>query len=299
MSIQQPSDLQLSFEFFPAVSDVAQRRMWRAIGQLELLEPAFFSMTYGALGSARERSLEALEQLQQGSAVETAAHLTCVDASRDEINQVVEKIRALGVRRFVALRGDPQGDSANFAPAPDAYQSAVELVEGLRAIDEDFDISVAAYPEVHPQALSAKHDLQNLKNKLDAGANRGITQYFFDTEQFLRFRDEAAAIGIDKPIVPGILPVHDIDRVVNFSQRCGANVPDWLKKRFSVYAGDKEAQYHLAIDLAVSLCHELADEGVDSFHFYTLNLTDICYAVARELGIHAAKKPTLAFRKSA
>jgi methylenetetrahydrofolate reductase (NADPH) len=280
--------LKLSFEFFPPKSDRMGRRLWRAIGQLELLNPNFFSVTYGALGSARDSSIEAVMQVHKESPVPTAAHLTCVDSTKEDLNGVIRQFRDAGVRRFVALRGDPREDGAG----PQGYADAAELVEGLLQID-DFDISVAAYPEVHPKAASRAADIAFLKHKLDAGAQRALTQYFFDAEMFLRFRDDCVAAGIDKPIVPGILPVHDYQQVANFSARCGASVPSEYAALFDKVAGDREATYHLGIDLAVETCEKLIAEGVDALHFYTLNHTDLCFAVCRALGRSVAERPVI------
>lgn len=274
--------LTFSYEFFPPRTEAMNRRLWRAIGQLERLNPEFFSMTYGALGSTQEISVDTAIAMRSDSPVPVAAHLTAADASREQVDAVARNFHQAGFDHIVALRGD----SSTSEKISNSYQNAAELVEGLLKI-ADFDISVAAYPEVHPQAQSATEDLQNLKHKLDAGANRAITQYFFDADCFLRFRDRASKIGIDKPIVPGILPVHDIDKVRAFSQRCGALLPDLYSTQFNRVKHDQQAQYQLSVDLAVKLCEQLAAEGVEQFHLYTLNQADLCLDISLALGATA------------
>ena len=271
--------LQFSYEFFPPRTATMTRRLWRAVGQLERLNPKFFSMTYGALGSARQISIDAAIEMHQESPVPVAAHLTCAGASRDDINAIAHKFHRAGFDRLVALRGDSkEGDDS----ASD-YRSAAELVEGLLKI-ADFDISVAAYPEVHPLASSGPQDMQNLKCKLDAGANQAITQFFFDADCFLRFRDRASRIGINKSIIPGILPIHNFDKLRVFSQRCGASLPGFYESLFEKVKNDPQAQYRLSVNLAVELCERLAREGVDQFHLYTLNQTDMCLDISLALG---------------
>ena len=279
--------LKFSSAFFPPRTSAMTRRLWRAVGQLERLNPEFFSMTYGALGSDQQISVESAIALHEESPVPVAAHLTCAGATRNEIDSVARKFHHAGFNRIVALRGD----SGNQTSSGHAYDGAVELVEGLRRIAE-FDISVAAYPEVHPQAGSAAADLQYLKRKLDAGANRAITQFFFDANCFLRFRDRAAAIGIEKPVIPGILPIHNFDQVSSFSQRCGALLPYDYRERFVRTANDQQAQYHLSIELAVELCERLACEGVEQIHLYTLNQTDMCLDISLALGASVSSLQT-------
>ena len=276
--------LHFSYEFFPPRSSEMSRRLWRSVGQLERLNPSFFSMTYGALGSARDISIDSAITMREETPVPVAAHLTCAGTTRAEIDAIATRLRDAGFNRLVALRGDSDG-----GPEPgEQYRDAAEFVEGLLKI-HDFDISVAAYPEVHPKAKSAEDDLVHLKRKLDAGATRAITQYFFDADRFLRFRDAAAAIGIEKPIVPGILPVHDYDKLCAFSQRCGAPVPTMFAGMFEQVRHDPAGRHQLAVQLAVELCERLAAEGVDHLHLYTLNLTDICLDISLALG--ASHKP--------
>jgi len=275
----QSQSLQFSYEFFPPRTPTMTRRLWRAVGQLERLGPEFFSMTYGALGSTQQVSIDSAVAMHEESTVPIAAHLICAEATRDEIDAVAHNLHQVGIERIVALRGDA---NTNGEPVS-TYQNAAEFVEGLLEI-ADFDISVAAYPEVHPLASSPVQDLLNLKRKLDAGANRAITQYFFDVDCFLRFRDRAVQIGIEKPIIPGILPVHDFDKLRTFSQRCGTSLPRSYETLFAKVKNDPQAQYRLSLDLAVELCERLAQEGVGQFHLYTLNQTDMCLDISLALG---------------
>ncbi len=279
--MKQQDKVGFSYEFFPPRTPRMEHRLWRATGQLERLRPEFFSMTYGALGSAQQVSIDTAIALQQDSPVPIAAHLTCADATRAQVLEVARKFHQAGISRIVALRGDAQADENGETRY--AFDSAAELVAALREVAE-FDISVAAYPEVHPQAANALADLRHLRRKLDAGAARAITQYFFEPECFLRFRDRAAALGIDKPIVPGILPIHDLDKVIGFSQRCGASVPPRYAELYAAADGDPAAAYRLSLDLAVALCERLLAEGVEHIHFYTLNQTDMCLDISLALG---------------
>lgn len=275
-----PATIRFSYEFFPPRSEAMQSRLWRAIGQLERFGPLFFSMTYGAQGSAQQVSIDTAISMHRETPVPIAAHLTCCGATREEVDAVARRIHDAGISRIVALRGD---EPPNVQKSPREYASVVELIASLRELG-DLDISVAAYPEPHPLADSALADLQHLQHKLDAGADRAITQYFFDADCFLRFRDRAARLGIDKPIVPGILPVHDLERVRHFSERCGASVPDAFDGLFAKVRDEPAAQYRLALELAVELCERLVREGVDCFHFYTLNQTDLCLDISLALG---------------
>ena len=267
-----------------------QRRFWRALGQLERLNPSFFSMTYGALGSAKQISIDTAIDMNAETPIPTAAHLTCADGEVEELVNILKRFDESGIKRIVALRGDAGDENNRYA-----FDSTIEFIDAIKAV-ADFDISVAAYPEVHPMAKDAEQDLQHLKAKFDAGANRAITQFFFDADAYLRFRDRAQAIGIDKPIIPGILPIHDIDKVNNFAQRCGASVPAYYQAAFARQQDDVQASYDLARDLAVVLCETLMAEGVDQFHLYTLNQTDLCLDVSLALGaeVSSSKVPTAA-----
>jgi methylenetetrahydrofolate reductase (NADPH) len=280
--MSQAPAVKFSYEFFPPRCAEMERRLWRAMGQLERLQPEFFSMTYGALGSAQQVSVETALAMHRESPVQVAAHLTCANVDSAQIMAVAQGFHEAGIRRIVALRGDAVEDPA--VTDGYAYSSAVDLVHALRDQLDDVDISVAAYPETHPQARSATDDLRHLQRKLDAGANRAITQYFFDAGCYLRFRDRALALGIDQPIVPGILPVHDLHKVRLFSERCGATVPQRFGPMFERLQGDSQGCYRLAVDLATELCERLLREGVEHFHFYTLNQTDMCLDISLALG---------------
>lgn len=279
--------LSVSFEFFPPAHPKAEAPFWDGIDRLAPLAPDFISLTYGAGGSARERNDRIIRALLRRGDIRVAAHLTCAGASRAELDALVCGWVAVGLKRIVALRGDAPGHAAAFVPHPQGYQSTAEFVAGLGRI-ADFDISVAAYPECHPQATSPAADLDTLKRKLDAGAARAITQFFFDPECFLRFRDRAVAAGIDKPIVPGVLPIFDFAKVMEFSRRCRASVPAWLAARFAGLDGDGETSLLLAAATAGELCRRLRTEGVETFHFYTLNRAALTHAVYRSLGGRAS-----------
>jgi len=274
----QASAPKFSYEFFPPRNLPMQRRLWRTIGQLERLSPEFFSMTYGALGSAQQVSIDTAISMHNESPVPVAAHLTCADSNAEDLAAIVRQFQGAGIKRVVALRGDAIGDHK-----PYAYESTIEYIQALSNMG-DFDISVAAYPEVHPLALNAEQDLQHLNAKFEAGANQAITQFFYDTEAYLRFRDRAVAIGIDKPIIPGILPIHDFDKVQNFAKSCGATLPEYYETAYRKTGNDAQATYNLSRDLTVALCETLISEGVDQFHLYTLNQTDMCLDVSLALG---------------
>ncbi len=271
--------IKLSYEFFPPRSERMQRRLWRSVGQLERLHPAFISVTFGALGSDRHTSIDTAISLQQESALPVAAHLTAAGNDQQALKGIVEGLHQAGINRLVALRGDLDETNRTFA-----FDNTAEFVAAISSWGE-FDISVGAYPETHPQATSSLADLQCLKAKLDAGASRALTQYFFDADVYLRFRDQAAQLGIDKPLVPGILPIHNLDRLKQFSQQCGANLPTWVEKRFTDLQPGSERFYQTALETAVNLCEALIKEGVDHFHFYTLNQSDICFDISRALGV--------------
>lgn len=276
----------LSFEFFPPRSEAQSRRFWRTLGCLETLQPEWFSVTYGALGSGSQASMDTVAQLNKDSARPIAAHLTCAGQTRAQLLETVAQFKAMGIDRIVALRGDAHEPNSGGKYYNMRYAS--ELVE-LLVESGDFDISVAAYPEVHPEAESAESDMAALKHKLDLGASRALTQFFFEPSMFLRWRDEAVASGIDKPLIPGILPIHDIDKVIDFSGRCGATVPEALIARFRAARSDKEQQ-KISLEHCVALCTTLQEEGVDAFHMYTLNQSTLSHEVAKELlGVDAGK----------
>lgn len=277
----------VSFEFFPPHDEAAEERLWTVVTALESLAPAFVSVTYGAGGSTRSRTDRIVRRIHDETGVSPAAHLTCVGATRAETDALAREWWDAGIRQIVALRGDPPKGETHYTPHPDGYENAAALVAGLRRIAE-FDISVAAYPECHPDSLSREADIENLKRKLDNGANRAITQYFFDNTLFLRFRDTAAAAGIDVPIIPGILPVTNFARVVEFSERCGASVPESMAALFAGLDADPETRQLIAASEAVKQCQALRREGVDDFHFYTLNRAALTKAICWDLGVRPA-----------
>lgn len=276
--------VRVSFEFFPPRNTDMEAALWRSIRRLAPLRPDFVSVTYGAGGSTRERTHATVEDIRRRTALEPAAHLTCVGATRAEIDAIARRYWHAGVRHVVALRGDPPAGAAGFAPHPGGYARAAELVAGLRRIG-DFEISVAAHPETHPDAASAAADLDNLKAKVDAGAGRAITQYFFDPDVYLRFRDRAHAAGIQVPIVPGVLPVTNFAQVRKFSAACGASVPKWLAGLFDGLDNEPETRQLVAASVAGEQCRRLQAEGVEEFHFYTLNRAELTCAICRVLGI--------------
>jgi methylenetetrahydrofolate reductase (NADPH) len=279
-------DIQVSFEFFPPKTDKMEQTLWESIKTLEPLHPRFVSVTYGAGGSTRERTHATVERILEETDLTPAAHLTCVGASRDEIDAIARDYWELGVRHIVALRGDPPESGTKYQPHPDGYRDAVELVSGLKKV-ASFDISVAAYPEVHPDSSSRAFDLDNLRRKVDAGASRAITQFFFSADCFFRFRDEAGAAGIDAEIVPGILPVSNVATTRRFADLCGASIPDWLNGLFEGLDDLPAARQLIAATVASELCGQLYAGGVRHFHFYTLNRAELSYAICHLLGVRA------------
>jgi methylenetetrahydrofolate reductase (NADPH) len=276
-------DSAISFEFFPPKSEKMEEQLWDAIQTLEPLGPRFVSVTYGAGGSTRERTHATVARIARETATPAAAHLTCVEASRAEIAEIADAYWAAGVRHIVALRGDPPREGAKFAPHPDGYASAAELVEGLKK-RHDFEISVSAYPEVHPEAVSATSDLDFLKRKLDAGASRAITQFFFEPATFFRFRDQAIAAGITAEIVPGIMPVSNFAAIKRMSAMTGTAVPGWLGRLFEGLDQHPAARQLIAATVAAELCRKLYAGGVRHFHYYTLNRAELAYAICHLLG---------------
>jgi len=277
-------DARVSFEFFPPKSDKMEQSLWEAIKTLAPLNPRFVSVTYGAGGSTRERTHATVARIASETNIPAAAHLTCVDASKAEIAEVAENYWQAGVRHIVALRGDPPREGERFAPHPDGFTGAADLVAGLKAV-RPFEISVAAYPETHPEALSTASDLDNLKAKLDAGAHRAISQFFFSPEAFFRFRDRAAAAGIAAEIVPGILPVSNVAQTRKFAAMCGAAIPEWMGRLFEGLDDHPAARQLIAATIAGELCRKLYAGGVRDFHFYTLNRAELSYAICHLLGL--------------
>jgi methylenetetrahydrofolate reductase (NADPH) len=277
----------VSFEFFPPRDDAGWAQLWATIEKLAPLGPAFVSVTYGAGGTTRERTDRIVRRIRTETALEPAAHITCVGAARSEVDGIVQGWWEAGIRHLVALRGDPPAGAAGYVARPDGYQNAAHLVKGLRAI-APFEIAVAAYPEKHPESPSVAADLDNLKRKLDAGAALAITQFFFAAETFLRFRDRARAAGIRAPLVPGILPITNFARAVEFAAKCGAAVPPKLAELFDGLDDDPEQRALVAAATACDLCEELQREGVERFHFYTLNRPQLTAAICRRLGVRPA-----------
>jgi len=275
-------DCQVSFEFFPPASEAMQAKLWSSIERLAPLGPRFVSVTYGAGGTTRERTHATVRRILEETPLTPAAHLTCVDASRDEVDAIARDYWEMGVRHIVALRGDPP--EGGFTARADGYGSAAELVEGLKKV-ADFDISVAAYPEQHPDAVSAEAELDYLLRKIDAGASRAITQFFFSPDCFFRLRDRIAAKGRDIELVPGILPVTNVARTRSFAAKCGSSIPAWVDERFDGLDDDPHARELVAAAVATELCGQLYAGGVRHFHFYTLNRASLSKAICRMLGI--------------
>jgi methylenetetrahydrofolate reductase (NADPH) len=274
----------VSFEFFPPNTSAMEKTLWNSIERLSVLRPRFVSVTYGADGSTRERTHAAVARILTETDLTAAPHLTCIGASRGEIDDIARQYWDMGVRHLVALRGDLPRDGEKYLPHPDGYAYGSDLVAGLKKV-ADFDISVAAYPEVHPEAPSPLFDLDNLKRKLDAGASRAITQFFFDVELYLRFRDLCATAGIDSTIVPGILPITRFPQLTRFAAQCGASVPDWLSRRFDGLEDDAETRQLIAASVAIEQVRLLEKQGIEEFHFYTLNRSELTFAICHALGV--------------
>jgi methylenetetrahydrofolate reductase (NADPH) len=282
--------LRVSFEFFPPKTAEMEHSLWEAIERLAPLSPSFVSVTYGAGGSTRERTHATVKRILDETALVPAAHLTCVDATRDEVDAVVRNYRDIGVKHIVALRGDPAGGlGASYAPHPGGYQNAADLVAGIKRIG-DFEVSVSAYPEKHPDSRHANVDLDMLQAKVDAGATRAITQFFFENDLYFQYVDRVRSRGIDIPIVPGIVPVQNFKQVKNFAERCGTFIPNWLAERFEGLDNDLATRRLVAGAIAAEQVFNLADRGVTDFHFYTMNRADLVYAICHMLGVRPAEK---------
>jgi methylenetetrahydrofolate reductase (NADPH) len=276
--------IRVSFEFFPPADAAMEATLWASLERLAPLAPRFVSVTYGADGSTRERTHGVVSRIQRHTALTGAPHLTCIGASRREILEIARGYWDEGIRHLVALRGDPPQGRGAYRQHPDGFAFAADLVAGLRAL-APFDISVAAYPEVHPEARSAAADLESLKRKIDAGATRAITQFFYDIGVFLRFRDRCAAAGVSAPIVPGILPITRFPQVLRFARSCGAGIPSWLSERFAGLDDDPDTRRLIAAAVAIEQVEELRRNGVREFHFYTLNRAELTYAICHALGV--------------
>lgn len=279
----------ISFEFFPPASEKMEESLWQAIQKLEALSPSFVSVTYGAGGSTRERTHRTVKRILDETSLKPAAHLTCVGASKDEVNQVIQDYWDAGVRHIVALRGDAPEGANGYQAHPRGYKNAEELVKGIKDIG-DFDISVGAYPEIHPDSPNLVADLDNLKRKIDAGATRAITQFFFEPESYFRFLDHCQSYGITVPIVPGILPVTNFKTLTKFAGMCGASVPAWMSDLFNGLDERPKTRELVAATVAGELCRKLQAGGVSDFHFYTLNRAELTFAICHLLGHRA---PTL------
>jgi methylenetetrahydrofolate reductase (NADPH) len=276
--------LQVSFEFFPPGTPAMEATLWNSIQRLAPLKPRFVSVTYGADGSTRDRTHRIVSRIIAETGLRAAPHLTCIGATKEEIQAIAQQYWDEGIRDIVALRGDAPADAEKYEPHPGGYEYGVDLVGGLREVAE-FDISVAAYPEVHPEAPSAAFDLDNLKLKIDAGATRAITQFFFDVDTFLRFRDQCASADINASIVPGILPINKFPQLLRFANMCGATVPQWLHERFEGLDDDEETRRMISASIAIDMAERMQAEGINEFHFYTLNRAELTYAICHALGI--------------
>jgi methylenetetrahydrofolate reductase (NADPH) len=290
-------DIEVSFEFFPPKTEKMEQVLWESVKTLEPLAPRFVSVTYGAGGSTRERTHATVARIQRETSLQAAAHLTCVEASRGEVDDIARAYWDAGIRHIVALRGDPPEAGKAFAPHPQGYANAAELVAGLKKV-APFEISVACYPECHPDSPTAVHDLDNLRRKIDAGADRAISQFFFSPACFLKFRDEVAAAGISAEITPGILPVSNVAQTRKFAAMCGATIPPWLDRLFEGLDDLPAARQLVAATVAAELCAQLYSGGVRQFHFYTLNRAELSYAICHLLGLRP-KKETSEQRRTA
>lgn len=274
----------VSFEFFPPKTERMASTLWQSVQRLTPFKPSFVSVTYGAGGTTRERTHETVRKITQETSLSAAAHLTCVSATSLEVDEIANDYWAMGVRHIVALRGDMPEPGQEYQPTVNGYAYASDLVTGLKKL-HDFEISVAAYPETHPEARDLATEIDNLKRKFDAGATRAITQFFFETNDFLHYRDKMAAAKLEMPVIPGILPVTNFKSMVAFAGRCGATVPKWVSQRFEGLDDDLETRSGIAAAMAVEQCKELEREGVNAFHFYTLNRAELTTAICRMLGL--------------
>jgi methylenetetrahydrofolate reductase (NADPH) len=285
-------DIDVSFEFFPPKTEKMEEALWTSIRRLSPLGPAFVSVTYGAGGSTRERTHATVARLARDTSLKPAAHLTCVNASRAEIDDVVRGYASVGVRHIVALRGDPPtGVGTRYVPHPDGYAQAADLVTGIKRIG-GFEVSVGGYPEMHPESSTIEADIDFLKAKVDAGADRIITQFFFENAHYLRFLERVRARGIWCPVVPGIVPIHNFKQVAGFAGKTGTSVPAWLARRFEGLDDDQGTTHLVAAAVAAEQVLDLVDQGVRQFHFYTLNRADLVYAICHLLGLRPERSRT-------
>ena len=289
------NELHVSFEFFPPKSEKMEKALWQSIRRLEPLHPNFVSVTYGAGGTTRERTHTTVAQLVRETLMVPAAHLTCVNATREEVDEVARAYWHAGVRHVVALRGDPpEGVGARYEPHPGGYENSADLVGGLKRI-ANFEVTVSAYPEKHPESPTVEADIDMLKAKVDAGADRAITQFFFEAETYLRYLERVQSSGIEIPITPGLVPIHNFPQVANFATKCGTSVPDWLVRRFAGLEDDPETARLVAAAVAAEQVMELVDAGIREFHFYTLNRADLVFAICHLIGLRPpAERPLVA-----
>lgn len=285
----QDSNLGVSFEFFPPKTAKMEESLWESFALLSQLHPKFVSVTYGAGGTTRERTHEIVTQIKKRTGLNAAAHLTCIGHTQEEIEEIVRGYWRDGIRHIVALRGDMPGNEGKYVPTPGGYQYADDLVTGLKKI-HGFEISVAGYPEGHPEAINMQLDLLNLKKKVDAGADRVITQFFMNPEKFLHFRDRAVAAGVNVPIVPGILPITNFSKMTEFSQKCGTKVPRWMMQLFEGLDDHPKTRELVAATVASEQCRVLHEEGVRDFHFYTLNRAELTLAICHMLGMRSKQE---------
>jgi len=292
-------EIGVSFEFFPPKTEKMEDQLWTSINRLAPLAPEFVSVTYGAGGSTRERTHATVARIVQETALRPVAHLTCVNATKEEVDEVARAYWAAGVRHIVALRGDPaDGVGSTYQPHPGGYINAADLTAGLKKI-ANFEISVAGYPEKHPESKTLQVDMDNLKAKVDAGADRIITQFGFDNTHYLRFLERARAAGIWIPIIPGLVPIHNFRQVAGFAVRAGATVPAWLARRFEGLEDDTQSTHLVAAAVATEQAMDLVEEGIKNFHFYTLNRADLVYAICHLLGLRPLKIAPLEQRRVA
>ena len=280
-----PQDLTISYEFFPPKTEKMEQTLWEAINRLAPLNPSFVSVTYGAGGSTRERTHATVERIVKETNLKPAAHLTCVSATKEEVNEVIRSYKDVGVNHIVALRGDPaEGVGQEYKPTPGGYEGSVELIKGIKEISEDFEITVSAYPEKHPESASIEADIELLKRKIDAGATRAITQFFFDNDHYYRYLEKTTAAGINIPIIPGIIPILNFKTMTKFAGSSGATIPHWIAKRFEGLDDDPKTARLVAASIAVEQVLDLIDQDVTDLHFYTLNRADLVYAICHILG---------------
>ena len=275
-------DLSISFEFFPAKDETGHNNLWLSLKKLEQFSPKFFSVTFGAGGGERDKSDFLVKKIKNQSTIPAAGHLTCVDMSKDEVNSVALSWLKNGINKIVALRGDVRTKNSKYAPHKEGYINAADMVKGLKKLG-NFEIAIAGYPEKHPESENEIKDLENLKNKVDQGADKIITQFFFNYEKFIKFRDRAVSFGIKIPIIPSILPIDNFEKVKNFSSKCGTTIPNWIEKEFAGLETDSEIQKIVGASIACDLVKKLHAEGVDEFHFYTLNKYELSYAICKRL----------------